>query len=172
MLTQWEYRSELARQAGRTLSDARDRQIGLYIARAAAEDGLANDLVILITDSTDSSSTAAGFSAIGGLGGKVFCNMLFDDLGNSSSTAAARTDAALKLLEKIEEFQIRLQEVDAPTEGVFCAVEPRTFQDIRALGVARDSSDLAGGAGRTILRRCCRCWWIGCWFRTRYVQPC
>ena len=148
MLTQWEYRSELARQAGRTLSDARDRQIGLYIARAAAEDGLANDPRELDNRFDRTSTTAEGFSAIGGLGGKVFCNKLFDDLGNSSSSASARTNAALKLLEKIEEFQIRLQEVDAPTEGVFCAVEPRTFQDIRALGVARDSSDLAGGAGR------------------------
>ena len=150
MLTQWEYRSELARQAGRTLSDARDRQIGLYIARAAAEDGLANDPRELDNRFDRTSATAEGFSAIGGLGGKVFCNKLFDDLGNSSSSASARTDAALKLLEKIEEFQIRLQEVDAPTEGVFCAVEPRTFQDIRALGVARDNSDLAGGAGRPL----------------------
>tara|TARA_R100001224_G_scaffold41173_1_gene23670 strand:- start:2285 stop:3844 length:1560 start_codon:yes stop_codon:yes gene_type:complete len=139
MLTQWEYRSELARQAGRTLSDARDRQIGAFIARAAAEDGLAND-----PRATDQH----GYSAVGGLGGKVFCNDKFNHLGRSGSTAAQRTDAALKLLEKIEEFQIRLQEVDAPTEGVFCAVTPRAFQDIRALGVARDNSDLAGGAGR------------------------
>ena len=139
MLTQWEFRSELARQAGRTLADARDRQLGVYIARAASEEGLAND-----PRATDQ----FGFSAVGGLSGKVFCNSLFDNLGKATATAAQRTDAALKLLEKIEEFQIRLQEVDAPTEGVYCAVDPRTFQDIRALGVARDSSDLAGGAGR------------------------
>jgi hypothetical protein len=139
MLTQWEFRSELAKQAGRTLSDARDRQLAAYIARAAAEDGLAND-----PRATD----WIGNSAVGGLGGKVFCNSNFDNLGLSTATAANRTTAALKLLEKIEEFQIRLQEVDAPTEGVFCAVSPRAFQDIRALGVARDSSDLAGGAGR------------------------
>ena len=139
LLTQWEYRSELARQAGRTLSDARDRQISCYLARAAAEDGLSQD-----PRATDQH----GYSAVGGLGGKVFANEKFDNLGSATATAAQRTDAALKLLEKIEEFQIRLQEVDAPTEGVFCAVKPRTFQDIRALGVARDSSDLAGGAGR------------------------
>jgi hypothetical protein len=139
MLTQWEFRSELAKQAGRTLADARDRQIAVYLARAAAENGLAQD-----PRATD----WFGGSAVGGLGGKVFCNNKFDNLGLSTATAANRTDAALKLLEKIEEFQIRLQEVDAPTEGVFCAVTPRTFQDIRALGVARDSSDLAGGAGR------------------------
>tara|TARA_Y100001951_G_C11295571_1_gene275303 strand:+ start:3628 stop:5118 length:1491 start_codon:yes stop_codon:yes gene_type:complete len=139
MLTQWEFRSELARQAGRTLADARDRQIASFLCRAAAENGLAQD-----PRATD----WFGGSAVGGLGGKIFCNNKFDNLGLSTATAANRTDAALKLLEKIEEFQIRLQEVDAPTEGVFCAVTPRTFQDIRALGVARDSSDLAGGAGR------------------------
>ena len=141
LLTQWEYRSELAKQAGRTLSDARDRQIACYVARAASENSLSGD-----PRATD----AFGYSAVGGLGGKVFCNDKFDNLGKATATAAQRTDAALKLLEKIEEFQIRLQEVDAPTEGVFCAVEPRTFQDIRALGVARDSSDLAGGAGRPL----------------------
>ena len=139
MLTQWEFRSELAKQAGRTLADARDRQIAAYLCRAAAENGLAQD-----PRATD----WFGSSAVGGLGGKVFCNNKFNNLGLSTATAANRTDAALKLLEKIEEFQIRLQEVDAPTEGVYCAVTPRTFQDIRALGVARDSSDLAGGAGR------------------------
>jgi hypothetical protein len=141
MLTQWEYRSELARQAGRSLSDARDRQIGAYIARAAGEGVLTGD-----PRATDE----FGYSAVGGLGGKVFCNSNFDHLGNASSTAAQRTDAALKLLEKIEEFQIRLQEVDAPTDGVFCAVSPRTFQDIRALGVARVVADLAAGAGRPL----------------------
>ena len=141
LLTQWEYRSELARQAGRTLSDARDRQISCYLARAAAEDGLSQD-----PRATDQH----GYSAVGGLGGKVFANDKFDNLGSATATAAQRTDAALKLLEKIEEFQIRLQEVDAPTEGVFCAVTRRTFQDIRGLGVARDASDLAGGAGRPL----------------------
>ena len=139
MLTQWEFRSELARQTGRTLADARDRQIGVYLYRAAIEDAISND-----PRATD----WLGESAVGSLGGKVFMNNKFDDLGNASSTAAARTDAALKLLEKLEEYMIRLQEVDAPTEGVYCAVSPRAFQDIRALGVARDSSDLAGGAGR------------------------
>ena len=145
MLTQWEYRSELARQAGRTLSDARDRQIGAYIARAAAEDGLDND-----PRATDDRFNSSTFSAVGGLGGKVFCNSDFDNLGNASASADNRTNAALKLLEKIEEFQIRLQEVDAPTEGVYCAVSPRAFQDIRALGVARVVADLAAGAGRPL----------------------
>ena len=145
MLTQWEYRSELARQAGRTLSDARDRQIGAYIARAAAEDGLSND-----PRANDTRFNSSTFSAVGGLGGKIFCNSNFDNLGKATATAAERTDAALKLLEKIEEFQIRLQEVDAPTEGVFCAVSPRSFQDIRALGVARDNTDLVAGAGRPL----------------------
>ena len=35
MVTQWEYRSELARQAGNVLANTRDKQIGSYIATAA-----------------------------------------------------------------------------------------------------------------------------------------
>ena len=38
MLTQWEFRSELARQAGLTLANTRDKQIYAYLCRAASED--------------------------------------------------------------------------------------------------------------------------------------
>ena len=34
MITQWEFRSELARQAGQTLANARDMQVGAFIVRA------------------------------------------------------------------------------------------------------------------------------------------
>ena len=43
MITQWQYRQELARQAGQTLANARDLQIGAYIVRAAAEEVIEND---------------------------------------------------------------------------------------------------------------------------------
>ncbi len=142
MITQWEFRSELARQAGQTLANARDSQVGAFIARAGAE--------VLISDDPRLAGTGTVSTWRNTLVNAPIFDLAFspelDHLG--SGLDVERADAALALLRAIEEFFIHLQTINAPTEGVTCAVSPRAFQDIRALGVARDSSDLAGGAGR------------------------
>mgnify|MGYP003132571012 CR=1 FL=1 len=138
MISQWEYRSELARQSGLTLANARDKQILAALVRAGATDGTAF-----------TSNATAGESS-GNIAGKIFGSATHAHLGNASGsgTAAQRTDAALLLLQQIEEFHVHLQENNILAEGTFCAVTPQTFADIRALGVARDNSSLLGGAGR------------------------
>ena len=128
LLTQWEFRAELARQAGLTLANTRDKQIAAYIARAGAEDLLVNDPRTGIALPTQS----------------LFSNDSFNNLGLSSASASDRTNAALLLLKAIEDFMVHLQEINAPTEGVYCVVTPRAFQDIRALGVARSYNELYG----------------------------
>lgn len=138
MITQWEYRAELARQAGQTLANARDLQVGAYLVRAAAEQVLTDDP--RLAGATGWRNTLKD--------SPLFADTTFADLGNTASTADARADAALLLLSKFEEFMVHLRTINADTSGVYCAVDPQTFQDIRALGVARDSGDLAGGAGR------------------------
>jgi hypothetical protein len=133
MQTQWEFRSELARQAGMTLGNARDKQIAAYIARAAAED-------LNYNSNYDGDGTPAiyvGADPRALRSGPVFINPLFFDLGRSASTNAQRSAAALEALKACEDFVVYLQEINAPTDGVYLAVDPRTFQDIRALGVAR-----------------------------------
>lgn len=126
MLTQWEYRSELARQAGMTLANARDKQIACFIARAGAESAIATD--------PRGDLTHAGFYST--------------DYNEMASLAAAdsseATIACLLLLKNIEDWMVHLQTKDISTEGVYCAVEPGTFANIRALGVARESADLGG----------------------------
>ncbi len=113
MITQWEYRQELARQAGQTLANARDKQIAAFLAGAAGVDKLIDDPRIGL-------SYAAPF-AIG-----------------SGNTA----DEALAVLEGIEEFCVELQENDVPVQGCYCIVPPKLFQQIRRLGVA-DGADTA-----------------------------
>jgi len=138
MQTQWEFRSELARQAGLTLANARDKQIAAYIARAAAEDLNFNTLYdgsVSPVGTTDPRAIPAG---------PVFLNPLFFDLGRTASTNAQRSAAALEALKACEDFVVYLQTINAPTDGVFLAVEPRTFQDIRALGVARSDMSNPG----------------------------
>jgi hypothetical protein len=137
MQTQWEFRSELARQAGLTLSNARDKQIAAYVARAAAEDisfvstgWVGTDVTLLNTDDPRSLPS-----------GPVFLNGKFFDLGRSASASADRANAALLALQACEDFVVYLQTINAPTDGVYLAVEPRAFQDIRALGVARASTE-------------------------------
>ena len=130
MQTQWEFRSELARQAGLTLANARDKQIASYIARAAVEDlnfntGWNGSNSVVGTDDPRAVSC-----------GPVFLDPLFFNLGLSSASVADRSAAALAALKACEDFVVYLQTINAPTDGVYLAVEPRAFQDIRALGVA------------------------------------
>lgn len=152
MISQWEFRSELARQAGQTLANARDLQVGAFVVRAGCENQIATDPRIAQSgDLTDWRSTLkespffhAGGDGAAGTGFIGKGNLA--NLGAADSTNAA--NGALALLECIEDFMVHLQEISAPTNGVFCAVTPKVFQDIRALGVARTTSDLTGGAGR------------------------
>jgi hypothetical protein len=133
MVTQWEYRQELARQAGQTMANARDLQISAYLVRAAAEELVSSD-----------PRTGNGWR------GNLVDSPLYDvsfgaDFAKLDDAAQDRTDAALQVLGAIEDFMVHLQQIDASTEGVTCAVSPRTFHDIRALGVARAAADLSGG---------------------------
>ena len=136
MQTQWEYRSELARQAGLTLANTRDKQLAAYIARAGVEDlnyvGTAG--AGLYTPATDVRNVPTG---------PVFFSANYKYLGahiTPAATSDQRTNAALDALKTCEDFLVYLQTINAPTDGVYLAVTPRAFQDIRALGVARSDA--------------------------------
>jgi hypothetical protein len=119
MQAQWEFRSELARQAGQTLANARDKQIAAYIARAGMEDAISSDPRGMVT-------------------GPVFADPTFKNLGatiNAAAPASDRATAALAALKVCEDYVVFLQQNNVPTDGVYLAVTPRAFQDIRALGV-------------------------------------
>jgi len=136
MLTQWDYRAELARQAGHQLSYIRDKQIACMIAKAA-----------FTANRNPFSSDYQGMN-VGGAAAVLPPNAAFNKLGLRSASAADRTDAALLLLDYLERYMVRLSEIDATMGEVYCAVTPQAFHDIRALGIARVNTDLAGGAGR------------------------
>jgi hypothetical protein len=137
MLTQWEYRSELARQAGLSLANARDKQIACLIAQAAfmpsRSPAVSKGGNFGAADTTSDLSTGFDLPA----------NAAFNFLGESTGTSQQRADAALKLLQYIEDYMVRLQEIDGPTAGVYVAVTPQAFQDIRALGIARSTDSAA-----------------------------
>jgi len=136
MLTQWEFRAELARQAGMTLANTRDKQIYAYLVRASCEAKLTND-------------PRSDLSLHDGFQGSDY-----DNLGVAAGTPTARTSSALAYLQDLEDFVVHLQNNNIATEGVYSVVNPRAFQDIRALGVARtqataiDSQPMFGGVAQ------------------------
>jgi hypothetical protein len=141
MLTQWDYRAELARQAGLALANVRDKQIACMIAQGAFapnRNPFGTGYAGMNNDSYDSTKF------------KFTPNSVFNSLGNrgTSVTDTDRTNAALALLQRLEMYMVNLQESDIPAGEVYCAVTPAAFHDIRALGIARDATGLVGGAGR------------------------
>lgn len=147
LIAQWDYRGEIARQTGLELAATRDKQIGLYIVRAGAEDLSWDD-----TANSSAGAVATWDTDAGGAGdprgipaAPVFAEPLFYDLGRVASSADARANAALKVLECIEKFLVYRQENNMPTDGIYCVLTPQAFQDMRNLGVARDISALEAG---------------------------
>ena len=119
MITQWEYRQELARQAGQTLANARDKQLARFLVFAGSVGKLTSD---------------------------PRTGLLYPQPGVIGDVSAGVTaDIALELLESIEDYTVELQENDVPVGPTFCAVTPRMFQAIRRLGVAESTA--GGGAG-------------------------
>jgi hypothetical protein len=122
LITQWDYRSELARQAGLTLANTRDRQILMALVAAGAVPSIASDPRGL---------AAAAFH--------VPSQIKFG--ATPAGLPAATTDAeGLLILQAIEDYLVVCQENDVVVGSVYCAVTPKVFQVIRALGIPRSTS--------------------------------
>jgi hypothetical protein len=118
LITQWDYRSELARQSGLTLANTRDRQLAVALLAACAVDPITNDPR-----------------------GSAFTSNAFQvpiDVGAVAPSAATET-TALKVLEGIEDYLVKCQENDVQVNNVYCVVTPKVFQVIRALGITKSS---------------------------------
>ena len=120
LITQWDYRSELARQAGLTLSSTRDKQIVSALIAASVAAPLTSDPRGL---------AVANFPA------PAIVNTTTAAIGVSVS--ACSETVALSILQKIENYLVFMQENDYPVQNVMCAVPPKVFQVIRALGIPR-----------------------------------
>ena len=121
LITQWDYRSELARQAGLTLANTRDRQILMALVAAGAVPPQAQDPRGL---------AAAAFHAPSQI---KFAS-------SPAALPAAATDTeGLLILQAIEDYLVVCQENDVAIGSVYCAVPPKVFQVIRALGIPRSA---------------------------------
>jgi len=119
LVTQWDYRSELARQAGLTLSNTRDRQVCMALVAAGAVPQMASDPRGLAAAAFHAPAQIATGATPAGL------------------PAACTETQALSILQEIENYLVTCQENDIPVGNVYCAVTPKVFQVIRALGIPR-----------------------------------
>ena len=134
MLTQWDYRAEIARQAGLQLANARDKQIACMIAKGA-----------FTANRSPFGTKLSGMNAAD-VDVVLAPDSTFNDLGLRTATEPRRASAALLLLEYIERYMVHLQEVNVDTQNAYLAVTPQAFHDIRTLGVPRG---VAAGTGTT-----------------------
>jgi hypothetical protein len=141
MLTQWEYRSELARQAAMTLANNRDKQIFSYLVRAATSDAHADDPRSDFATDTKLDTMLYGDHETG----ENTYSKKLDSFGDATADASDRQTGALSVLEAIEKFIVDLQELNIPYGQLYLAITPQGFMDIRALGVAREATDLENG---------------------------
>jgi len=128
LITQWDYRSELARQAGLQLANTRDKQLAIALAAACA--------VPQLTGTVPSGGDARGVAAAAFQAPAV--------VSTSIVASAATETECLKVLQEIENYLVVCQENDIAVTDVYCVVTPKVFQVIRALGIPRSPSILAG----------------------------
>ena len=119
LVTQWDYRSELARQAGLQLANTRDKQIAVALLAASVVPAISTDPRGL---------AAAAFQAPG-------------VISTSVAAASCTETEALKVLQEIENYLVTCQENDIAVTDVYCVVRPKVFQVIRALGIPRSMSN-------------------------------
>jgi len=125
LITQWDYRSELARQAGLQLANMRDKQIALSIFAACALPLLNNDP----------------------RGTLVYPAPVEVEV-EAKTPAACTEKAALNILQAIENYFVTMQQNDYPIGNVYCVVTPKVFQVIRGLGLTR-AADVVSGSTLT-----------------------
>jgi len=126
MIQQFDFRSELARQAGLTLANERDRQIGRLLVNGAQTASRMHT-----RDGDDLAVDASGIDTR--YGGKAY----YLSSGDVNIDAWGNDEAgALYVLAAIEAEQVRARNLDLP-EGTLCVVvRPELFNQIRRLGIA------------------------------------
>ena len=138
MIQQFDFRSELARQAGLTLANERDRQIGRLLVKGAQT---ASRMHIRTGDEgVLSGDVASGIDSR--YGGSAYY------IANGTDVDEWTTDetGALQVLAAIEAEQVRGRELDLPEESLVVVVRPTLFNQIRRLGIATPAFAQSGAS--------------------------
>jgi hypothetical protein len=131
LITQWDYRSELARQSGQQLANTRDRQLGATLLAAS----LLAPLGFSTTADTGEVKDPRGYARTDFPQPNVVGQVNTDGVGVAVTNCTETT--AVRILKAIEDYFVFMQEHDYPTNNVYCVVTPKVFQTIRGLGITR-----------------------------------
>ena len=123
MIQQFEFRSEMARQAGLTLANERDRQLARVLVDGATRDSRVHNALNAGGFNADYAGTAY-YVAADSTGATGLDTFLDDEAG------------ALTILAAIEAELVKYRELDIPEAGLMVAVTPAMFNQIRRLGIA------------------------------------
>lgn len=126
LITQWDYRSELARQAGLQLANMRDKQIAVSLLAACAVAPIGSD---------DPRGTLTFPQPI--------------EVAGAVAASSCTEQSALSILQAIENYFVTMQENDYTVGNVYCVVTPKVFQVIRGLGLTR-SADVFSATSSTV----------------------
>ena len=140
MIQQFEFRSELARQAGLTLANERDRQIARLLVKGAQT----GSRMHVRTEDPDAVN-------VGGFDSRYAGTAYAFSADNSAIDALSGEDGALKILAAIEAELVKCRQLDIPEMGLNVVVNPVMFNQIRRLGIATVGDTTFGANGTSPL---------------------
>ena len=146
MREQFEFRSELARQAGLTLANERDRQIARLLHSCSVEGSRVHERDgETPTADTDSSGVFEGMD-------KRYSGRIYNPSGTDTTTNFDNLSGekqGLFVLAAIEKEMVKYKELDIPDTGLVCVIPPAVFNEIRRLGIAHVSHAPSQGTAGT-----------------------
>ena len=134
MREQFEFRSELARQAGLTLANERDRQLARLLHACSIEGSRVHN-----RQGETPSASLDGSGEFEGMDTR-YTGRIYNPAGATDGTAdfedLSGEKQGLFILAAIEREMVKYKELDIPDTGLVCVIPPDVFNEIRRLGIA------------------------------------
>jgi hypothetical protein len=141
MREQFEFRSELARQAGLTLANERDRQIARLLHSCSVEGSrVHNREGETPTADLDTSGVFEGMDT-------RYSGRIYNADGSTNFDDLSGEKQGLFVLAAIEKEMVKYKELDIPDTGLVAVIPPAVFNEIRRLGIAHVSHGGPTGTG-------------------------
>jgi len=144
MREQFEFRSELARQAGLTLANERDRQLARLLHSCSIE----GSRVHKREGETPDADVGGAGETFEGMDER-YSGRIYNPNGSTHFTDLSGEKQGLFVLAAIEKEMVKYKELDIPDTGLTCVIPPNVFNEIRRLGIAHVSHSGPTGTNTT-----------------------
>ncbi len=141
MREQFEFRSELARQAGLTLANERDRQLARLLHSCSIEGSRVHKREgETPTADVDTSGDYEGMDT-------RYSGRIYNPDSTTHFDSLSGEKQGLFVLAAIEKEMVKYKELDIPDTGLVCVIPANVFNEIRRLGIASVSHVAPNGVG-------------------------